>query len=107
MLNDSLRSDPEPINCRFVTSLSGPDDYAAMKQESSLTFARRYILIITSDAPPSASYVQYFYDGRWYYIDKADQISKRNFVLLTALLIVQATAAPPLPIAPTINLNPS
>jgi hypothetical protein len=69
---------------------------------------RRYMLIIVSDLPPSNAYVSYFSDRkrRWYYIADEDQVSQRNFHLLTLFLTMMAQASTTPPLSPVINVGP-
>jgi hypothetical protein len=51
----------------------------------------RWIHIWHSRVPQLDPFVQVFYNGYWFYIDKSDFSSKRTFALLTYLFSLQAT----------------
>lgn len=71
-----------------------------------LGLLRRYILIIQDDFPPINAYVAYLYQGKWYYIDGEDEISKRNFNLVSLLLTVMSVPSATTPITTSISLGP-
>lgn len=71
-----------------------------------LGLLRRYILIIRDDIPPANAYVAYPYQGRWYYIDGDDEISKKNFNLISLLLTVMSVPSTTTPITTSISLGP-
>jgi hypothetical protein len=52
----------------------------------------RWLHIQHSRIPQVDPFVQVFYNGYWFYIDKSDWSSKRTFALLTYLFSLQATA---------------
>ena len=81
------------------------DDYAQLQHERILAHLRRFLMVIEDREPPKDSFVSYQHDGRWYYIDAMDDVSKRNFALLSYILSV--TAAPSLtpPLTPTITVG--
>jgi hypothetical protein len=104
----NIRSNHQPVDLKtplvcFETASLG-HEYDPFT-EYRLASARRFILIIKSDSPPASSYVSYTDGESWYYIDKSDDISQRNFVLIGQFLTIQATAAPPLPLTPTVTVN--
>jgi len=66
---------------------------------------RRYILIIEGDLPPANAYVSYFDRGKWYYIDGADEISQKNFNLISLFLTMMAIPSALPPISPTISVG--
>ena len=79
------------------------DDYLARNYR--LGTLRRYILIIMDDHTPANAYVSHFDHGTWYYIDGADQISQRNFDLISLFLTMMAIPAALPPISPTISVG--
>ena len=69
---------------------------------------RRYILIIVDDKPPSGpTYVVHLDHGTWYYIDGRDEISQKNFNLISLFLTMMAVPSALPPIAPTISVGGS
>lgn len=66
---------------------------------------RRYILIITDDHAPGNAYVSHFDHGTWYYIDAADQVSQKNFDLISLFLTMMAIPSALPPISPTISVG--
>jgi hypothetical protein len=66
---------------------------------------RRFILVIESDEPPPNAYVAYFYQGKWYYIDDYDEVSKLNFDFVSLLLTVMAVPPTTQPLTPTISVG--
>ncbi len=79
------------------------DDYLARNYR--LGTLRRYILIIMDDHAPGNAYVSHFDHGTWYYIDAADQISQRNFDLISLFLTMMAIPSALPPISPTISVG--
>ena len=79
------------------------DDYLARNYR--LGTLRRYILIIMDDHAPGNAYVSHFDRGTWYYIDAADQISQRNFDLISLFLTMMAIPSALPPISPTISVG--
>jgi hypothetical protein len=70
-----------------------------------LGMLRRYILIIKDDVAPENAYVAYQYKGSWYYIDADDQISQKNFHLISLLLTVMAVPPTASPITTSIPVG--
>jgi hypothetical protein len=67
---------------------------------------RRYMLIIQSDAPPPAdAYVTYFEHGLWYYIDRDDTISQKNFNLISLFMTVMAIPPTNPPLSTSISIG--
>jgi hypothetical protein len=69
---------------------------------------RRYLLIVHGAQLPSspAPYVAYHDDdsGEWYYIAGNDEVSQRNFVLISLFMTMMATASSA-PLVPTISVG--
>jgi hypothetical protein len=108
IIEDNSRNEdaPDPIRCLTTTTARlDSNNYPDLKKELLLVVLRRYLLIIKSPTPPTDSYVSYYDGEEWYYIAKTDTISQKNFVLIGQLLTIQATAAPALPITPTVTVN--
>ena len=63
-------------------------------------------LIVEDDISPINAYVAYLYQGKWYYIDGEDEISKRNFNLISLLLTVMSVPSTTTPITTSISLGP-
>ncbi len=81
------------------------DDYVLINRR--LASLRRYVLIIMDDHAPGNAYVSHFDHGTWYYIDAADQISQKNFDLISLFLTMMAIPAALPPISPTISVGGS
>jgi len=79
------------------------DDY--MTRNYRLGTLRRYILVIVDDHAPGNAYVSHFDHGTWYYIDAADQVSQKNFDLITLFLTMMAIPSALPPISPTISVG--
>jgi hypothetical protein len=77
------------------------DDY--LVRNYRLGTLRRYLLIIADDHAPGNAYVSLFDHGTWYYIDAADQISQRNFDLISLFLTMMAIPSGLPPISPTVG----
>jgi hypothetical protein len=82
-------------------------DYMSLVRETRLTFLRRYLIIIVSDAEIPGSYVSYSDGEKWYSIDAHDEVSQKNFVLIGQFLTMQATTIQQPPLTPTISVGPS
>jgi len=54
--------------------------------------ASRWLRVEYSRLPQIDPFVQVFYNGYWFYIDKSDWSSKRTFALLTYMFSLQSTA---------------
>jgi hypothetical protein len=93
----------DPVNAKTALSV---DDYMILNRR--LASLRRYVLIIMDDHLPSDQpYVSHFDHGIWYYIDAHDQISQRNFDLISLFLTMMAVPSALPPIAPTISVGGS
>jgi hypothetical protein len=103
---DFLRSGQ--YKCAFTTSDNlDVDDYDEVEQETALGEQRRFILVIQDSKPPDRDvYVSIRRDGEWFYIDKRDDVSQRNFVLLGQFLTMQAIAPQTPPVSPSILVGP-
>jgi hypothetical protein len=66
---------------------------------------RRYILVTVSDVPPVNSYVSHFDRGQWFSIAADDQISQKNFQLLTLFLTMMAAPSATPPLSPSISVG--
>ncbi len=69
---------------------------------------RRYMLIVHGDQLPTspAPYVSHWdaESGEWFYIDGNDDISKKNFVLISLFMTMMATGSSA-PLVPTISVG--
>jgi len=48
------------------------------------------VFIIMDDVAPANAYVAYPFEGKWYYIDGHDEVSKKNFNLIALFLTIMA-----------------
>ncbi len=76
-----------------------------MKANRRLGHLRRYILIVVSAAPPVGTYVTHYDHGLWYYIDASDEVSQKNFDLISLFLTMMAVPSATTPISPTISVG--
>jgi hypothetical protein len=81
------------------------DNYGEVQAETSLAELRRYLLINVADSAPADAFVFYTKEGYTYYIDGGDNISKKNFALLSELMTMQAVAPTTAPLTPTISVG--
>jgi hypothetical protein len=85
-----------------------PDQYldTYITYNNRLTSLRRHMLVIHSDSPPTNAYVAYFDRGEWYYIAGDDQISQKNFQLITLFLTMMAVpGGTQQPLTPAISVG--
>jgi hypothetical protein len=97
-----------PIWTFYTADIDSKIDDEALEDEYVLQRLRRFMIIIKSTEEPSddIAYVSYHdtTDGYWYYIDKKDQISRKNLWLISQILTIQA-APPSQPLTPTIGVG--
>lgn len=79
-------------------------DYKATKLERRLAHSRRFLLIVEDDSVPGNAYVSYRHQGKFYYIAGNDEVSQRNFMLLSQFTVMQATPSPSA-LTPTISVG--
>lgn len=77
------------------------DDF--IKGNRALGHLKRYILIVHSNNAPANAYVAHFVRGEWYYIDADDEISQKNFDLISLFLTMMAIPSGTPPLAPVIS----
>ena len=66
---------------------------------------RRYVLIVSDDTAPPDAYVAYSHGSKWYYIAGDDEISKKNFNLISLFLTVMAVPSSTAPVGTSINVG--
>lgn len=67
---------------------------------------RRYILVVvTDDAPSDPTYVSYTDGQRWYSIANDDEISQKNFQLLSLIMTMMAIPPTTQPLSPVISVG--
>jgi hypothetical protein len=91
-----------------VYEASGSDvlDPQFINMNGRLGTLRRYVLIIVDDRlPKSRAYASYFDGSKWYYIDKDDTVSEKNFQLLALFMTMMAVPPSTPPLSPTINVG--
>ena len=101
-ISDWLRKYPGRVDL-YEPPTPNMDEFLNVNER--LGSLRRYILIIESDVPPVSAYVSYFTRGQWYYIDGGDQISQKNFDLITLFLTMMAIPSAAPQVAPTISVG--
>jgi hypothetical protein len=76
-----------------------------IRGNARLAELRRYILVVVDDHPAPNAYVAHFDQGKWYYIDGKDDVSKKNFELISLFLTMMAVAPATPPLTPTISVG--
>ncbi len=109
---DSVASCVDQYVRRFgpMTSFSTKEDvkdYSAMAIEKRLGVMRRYLLIVVADQAPPDAYVSYVHNGKTYYIDGRDVVSRRNFALLGQIMTMMAVPSQSAPLTPSISVGGS
>jgi hypothetical protein len=90
----------------FVYAPPGISNKNYINANDRLATLRRYILIIQSDSLPPDPYVAYFDQGKWHYIARDDQISQKNFQLITLFMTMMAVpGASQQPLTPAITVG--
>ena len=100
-----LNSSTKPTDFVYLPlheDLNGND---FVKGNQTLSRLRRYVLIITGDAPPTNAYVAHFDHGRWYYIDGDDVVSQKNFNLISLFTTMMAVPSATPPLSPVISVG--
>jgi hypothetical protein len=82
-------------------------DYTTMAIEKRLGIMRRYLLIVVADQAPADAYVSYVHNGKTYYIDGRDVVSRRNFALLGQIMTMMAVPSQSTPLTPSISVGGS
>jgi len=82
-----------PVNDEFVEG------------NKRLGHLRRYLLIIMSDEPPLDAYVSWYDHGHWYWIAPDDEISQKNFDLISLFMTMMAVPPTSGPLSPTISVG--
>jgi hypothetical protein len=99
--------DPSPEWCLYTISTAlNVNDLTSIQREVKLTNFRKYLLVIETDAEIPNSYVSYSDGSKWYSIDSHDEVSQKNFALISQFLTMQALAPSPPP-ANVISAGPS
>jgi hypothetical protein len=83
--------------------LASQEDY--IRGNRRLGLLRRYMLIVVDDLPPANAYVSHFAQGKWYYIASDDEISQKNFDLISLFVTMMAIPSAVPPISPTIAVG--
>jgi hypothetical protein len=96
-----LWSSNNPIIYKQSTAIS--DDF--IKGNRVMGLLRRYILIVKSSNAPANAYVAHFDHGEWYYIDADDEISQKNFDLISLFMTMMAIPSATPPLSPTISVG--
>jgi hypothetical protein len=93
-----------------MTTFSEKEDvknYVTMAIEKRLGLMRRYLLIVVADQAPADAYVSYVRNGKSYYIDGRDVVSRRNFALLGQIMTMMAVPSQSSPLTPSISVGGS
>lgn len=88
--------------------ISGPADITGndfVTGNEKLGHLRRYVLIIVSDNSPPDAYVSHFYHGQWYSIAGDDEISQRNFDLISLFMTMMAVPSTTPPVGTSISVG--
>jgi hypothetical protein len=94
----------DPADIPFVYEPKNPGIDAYVKGNSALGHLRRYILIVKG-IPPLDAYVSYFDRGAWYYIAGDDDISQKNFNLISLFMTMMAVPSATPPLSPSISVG--
>lgn len=70
-----------------------------------LAHLRRYILVVHADNPPANAYVAYFDRGEWFYIAGDDEISQKNFDLISLFMTMMAVPSTTPPVGTSISVG--
>jgi hypothetical protein len=115
--DDNLRTcDRDPTTRRVCNWLhNGGDPYIYepglpvndefVEGNKRLGHLRRYLLIIMSDEPPLDAYVSWYDRGHWYWIAPDDEISQKNFDLISLFMTMMAVPPTSGPLSPTISVG--
>lgn len=88
--------------------ISGPADTTGndfVKGNERLGHLRRYVLVIVSNEPPPDAYVSHFYHGQWYSIAGDDEISQKNFDLISLFMTMMAVPSTTPPVGTSISVG--
>lgn len=105
-IKNSEKMSNHAFRCLYTASMfSDMKNYDEILNEYRLSTLRRYVLIIKEPSCPADTYVSYSDDTGCYYIDPTDDISKKNFILITLFLTMQAVPPTSAPLTPTISVG--
>lgn len=76
-----------------------------LRREFRLATLRRYILVIQGCTLPDDAYVTYQRGGECWWIDRKDEISQTNLLLLGQILTIQAAPVAQPALQPTVNVG--
>jgi hypothetical protein len=62
-------------------------------------------VVVDSHLPDEPVYVSYTDGQRWYYIMKEDEVSQRNFQLVSLFMTMMAVPPTTQPLSPVINVG--
>lgn len=87
---------------------SGQDvlDPRIINMNGRLGTLRRYVLVIVDEhSPGESAYASYSYGDKWFYIEKGDTVSEKNFQLLALFMTMMAVPSSSPPLSPSINVG--
>jgi hypothetical protein len=87
----------------YAPKTASLDEY--VRGNERLGHLRRYILVIAGDNPPANAYVAHFDHGQWYSIAGDDEISQKNFDLISLFVTMMAVPSATPPLSPTISVG--
>ncbi len=106
--NDAGATDENYLNGIDVYEKPGDDIFAPEYVDFNglLGTLRRYILVVVDNhLPDEPVYVSYTDGQRWYYIMKEDEVSQRNFQLVSLFMTMMAVPPSTQPLSPVINVG--
>jgi hypothetical protein len=98
--------DPAPLLTMSEDDTTGPTALTEERraEEQLLRKQRRYVLVVSSSTLPPETFASVNVGDNYYYIAKDDNISQRNFRLLSLISTIQAVA-PTAPLTPTVSVG--
>lgn len=79
--------------------------YDYSRGNRALGLLRRYVLIIHGDSLPKNAYVAHFDRGEWFYIANDDEISQKNFDLISLFMTMMAVPSTTTPVGTSISVG--
>jgi hypothetical protein len=104
-VNQLLGQTPPPPTFDTFSYMEDVKDFATLALETRLGSLRRYLLIVVADTASPDAFVSFVHDGKTFYIDGRDEISRKNFALLNQFMTMMAVPTQSSPVTPTVNVG--